>query len=95
MRRLNRAMGLILAIGLLAAACGGDGGYTDTMRNDFRDGCEPALGTDFCECALTEIEKAFTAEEFLDMGVSFPDTGGQSPAALDAAIAPCLALLGD
>jgi len=94
MPSMTRTLGLILVIGLFAAACAGDGGYSDQLRDDFMRGCEPAAGTEFCECALAEAEKTFTEEEFLDMGVSFPDQGGQSPAELEAAIEPCLGLLG-
>ena len=93
MSSITRALGLILVIGLFAAACGGDGGYSDQLRDDFMRGCEPAAGTDFCECALAETEKTFTEEEFLDLGVSFPDQDGQTPAELVAAIEPCLGLL--
>ncbi|MFH2073393.1 MAG: hypothetical protein ABIJ75_11135 [Actinomycetota bacterium] len=95
MSNLIRTIGLILVIGLLAAGCGGDDGYSEQLRTDFLGGCEPAAGTEFCECALAEIEKTFTEEEFLEMGVTFPDAEGDSPAALDSAIAPCLSLRGD
>ena len=95
MSSMIRTLCLIIVIGLLATACGGDGGYSEGLRDDFMSGCEPAAGIEFCECALTEIEKSFTEEEFVEIGLSFPDAGGQSPAVLDATIAPCLGLMGD
>lgn len=84
---------MAVIISLVVTACGG-GGYSDDLRSGFMNGCEPSVGTEFCECALAEIEKAFTEEEFIEMDRPFPTSPGESAAALDAAIEPCKALLG-
>ena len=91
----NRALipAALIALSLLAGACGGDDGLTERQRADFLDGCTPAAGEAFCECALEQVEETFTGSEFGDMGVSFPDDRGEAPAELEAAIAPCLPLL--
>jgi hypothetical protein len=82
----------LVALILLAAACGGDG-LTEQQRDEFLEGCTPAAGEAFCECALEQVEETFTSREFADMGASFPDDRGEAPAELESAIAPCLPLL--
>ena len=89
----QRIAAALAALALVATGCGGDDGLTDQQRTDFLEGCRPAAGDAFCECALERVDDSFTAEEFSEMGVSFPDDEGRSPDALEAAIEPCLALL--
>ncbi len=89
-RRGTAAM--VLAVTLLAAACSDGDRLTDRQRTDFLEGCRPAAGDAFCECALEQIEEVFTSEEFAEMGDAFP-ADGEVPADLTGAISPCLPLL--
>mgnify|MGYP001819136957 CR=1 FL=1 len=95
MKGLRRVAAALGALVLLAGACGGGDGLTDQQRTDFLEGCLPAAGEAFCECALEQVEEAFTGSEFADIGARFPDDQGAAPAELEAAVVPCLPLLED
>ncbi|MCJ7725707.1 MAG: hypothetical protein MUP76_04890 [Acidimicrobiia bacterium] len=95
MSKMTKLMGTILVLGLLLTACGGSDGYTDEIRAEFMAGCEPSAGAEFCGCALDEIEKNFSEDEFIQIGLdSFTSGTEEPPEELMAAMAPCLTLLG-
>lgn len=92
---MTKLLGTILVLGMLLVACGGSDGYSDELRAEFMGGCEPSAGAEFCGCALDEIEKNFSEEEFIQIGLeSFTSGTEEPPAEMMAAIIPCLELIG-
>jgi len=47
--------------------------YAEETRTEFMDACTPDSGEDFCACTLTEIEKVFTEEEFIQADLAPTD----------------------
>ena len=77
MSKMLRLGTLVLALSLVLAACGG--GFSDEIRDEFMASCVPAEGTEFCECTLDGLEKAFTTDEFLRLGQNAFDHDSEPP----------------
>lgn len=80
-------IGLALAVGLLASACGGDGGvlgsassdtapaerYSAAVRDSYLDGCVQEAPLEACECTIREFEARYTEVEFIRLALENAD----------------------
>jgi len=70
--KLRTVLVAVLAMAMLAAACGDDdgtGGYSDGVRDSYMRGCTGSQSEAFCECTLNELEKRFTEEELIAFAI--------------------------
>jgi hypothetical protein len=65
MRVRAAAIAALAAMGLAGAACGRDE-YPASVKRAFIENCERTSGgnTEFCECALDEVQENLSLEEF-------------------------------
>ena len=84
MPKLLRVLTLLLAISLVAAACGGDDsgdGFSSSTRDAYLSGCVEDGNEEFCDCTLEELEKVFTESEFEDFALNAAASGLEEPPA--------------
>ncbi len=91
MLRLIGILATVLALGL--ASCGGDKGgqeYPPSVIQNFMDACTAqGASQQYCACALDEIQKEFSLEEYTRLEIEMANTG-EIPEELAGAIAKCL-----
>ena len=72
-KRLMGLIAVILALGLLAAACGDDdsesGESLEAFRTEFLSGCTDSQNEAFCNCVFDELQNDFTLEELVAVGL--------------------------
>jgi len=91
MSKILRVLALVLALGLITAACGGSDGYSDEIRSEFMDGCAADGGVEFCECTLDELEKSLSEDEFIQIGLTAFTSGDEEPPEeIMAAVLACI-----
>ena len=92
MSKMLRVLAVVLALGLVFAACGGgDDGFSDEIRTEFMGGCAPEAGDAFCECTLDELEKTYTEEEFISVGLTAFTSGSDDvPEEMMTAVLSCI-----
>ncbi|MCB2223826.1 MAG: hypothetical protein KQH83_06580 [Actinobacteria bacterium] len=88
-----RVLAAVLVLGLALAACGGgdSDGFSDEIRDQFMSGCVPGVGEEFCDCALDELEKVYTEDEFMQVGLeAFTSDSDDVPDEVMAAVLACV-----
>ena len=94
MSKMVRVLAVVLALGLVFAACGDDdggSGFSDEIRTEFMNGCAPEGGEAFCECTLDELEKVYTEEEFIRVGLeAFTQGNDDPPEEMMTAVLACI-----
>lgn len=94
MSKMTRMLAVVLALGLVFAACGDDNGgsgFSSEIRNEFMGGCAPEAGNEFCECTLDELEQVYTEEEFIKVGLqAFTSGTDDVPEEMMAAVLACV-----
>jgi hypothetical protein len=86
----------MLALVLLAVACGGDDaddGFSKETRDAYLSGCVEGGNEDFCNCTLDELEEIYTESEFLSFVLDATEAELEEPpeefaAAIDACNPP-------
>ena len=79
-------MGLLVTIGHRADD-GVPDSYTPELESAFIKGCTGSGGTSKqCECALTEVERQYTIDEFVDMTTDYQRTGTYPPEMMSIAL---------
>ncbi len=68
---IRKAIAVVSAFALLAAACGDDDGdgFSAEIRDSYLETCETSFDTASCECAIKGIERAFSEEEFIRFAI--------------------------
>ena len=77
-----RALVMLLALALVAGACGDDdggSGFSSETRDAYMSGCVEDGNEAFCDCTLDELEKVFTEEEFEDFALNAAASGLEEP----------------
>lgn len=90
------ALGLTMLLIASAAACGGDdgdGGYSDSVRSGYMEGCLEGGNQAFCDCTLREFEENYSQEEFERLALGFTDSADPPEEFLEV-IATCVGELG-
>ncbi len=90
MLRLIAILATVLALGF--ASCAGDKGgqeYPPSVTQNFMDACTAqGASQEQCACALDEIRKEFSLEEFTRLEIQIRNTG-QIPEELAGPMAKC------
>lgn len=78
-----RPLVMLLALALVAGACGDDDGGGDGFSSETRDaymsGCVEDGNEEFCECTLDELEKVFSESEFEEFALDAAAAGIEEP----------------
>jgi hypothetical protein len=78
-----RALVTLLALALVAGACGDDdgggSGFSSETRDAYMQGCVEDGNEAFCDCTLDELEKVFTEDEFEDFALNAAASGLEEP----------------
>lgn len=79
-----RTFAVLLAVALVAGACGddddgSDSGFSSATRDAYMTGCVEEGNEAFCECTLDELEKVFSEEEFLAFTLDAAGSDLQEP----------------